>query len=207
MISESSESLLNEVASEKVLPRSSSAYKKLCLYLRKKAMDLLARREHAIEEMRQKLRAALKKKVFFAKKAASQKMEGFEDSCFSENDHNDDDVVMALEKVIDDLQGEGLLSDERFTEAFVRYRQNNGHGPMRIQTELRERGVSEKIQAAWLDFADPQWIEQVAQVRSKRFGDNLPGDYKERARQARFLQYRGFTTDQIKQTLAGDSYD
>ena len=58
---ESSESLLNEVASEKVLPRSSSAYKKLCPYLRKKAMDLLARREHATDEMRQKLRAALKK--------------------------------------------------------------------------------------------------------------------------------------------------
>ena len=205
MISESSESLLNEVASEKVLPRSSPAYKKLCLYLRKKAMDLLARREHAIDEMRQKLRAALKKKAFLTKKAASQKMEGFEDSCFSESDHNEEAVDMALEKVIDDLQGEGLLSDERFTEGFVRYRKNNGHGPIRIQTELRERGVSEKIQATWLDFADPLWFERAAQVRSKRFGDDLPGDYKERARQARFLQYRGFTTDQIKQTLAGDS--
>jgi len=207
LISESSESLLNEVASEKVLPCSSSAYKKLCISLRKKAMDLLARREHAIEEMRQKLRAALKKKAFLAKKAASQKMEGFEDSCFSESDHNEEAVVMALEKVIDDLQGEGLLSDERFTEAFVRYRENNGHGPIRIQTELRERGVSEKIQATWLDFSDPQWNEQIAQVRLKRFGADLPGDYKERARQARFLQYRGFTTDQIKQTLAGYSHE
>ncbi len=204
---ESSESLLNGVASEKVLPRSPSAYKKLCISLRKKAMDLLARREHAVEEMRQKLHAALKKKAFLDKKAASQKMEGFQDACFAEEDCHEELVANALEKVVGDLQDEGLLSDERFTEAFVRYRQNNGHGPMRIQTELRERGVSEKIQTTWLDFADPLWFEQAAQVRSKRFGNNLPGDYKERARQARFLQYRGFTTDQIKQTLAGDSYE
>jgi regulatory protein len=41
-------------------------------------------------------------------------------------------------------------------------------------------------------------------VRHKRFGSELPEDFKERARQARFLQYRGFTTDQINHALAGD---
>ncbi len=171
MISESSESLQDEVASKKVLPHSS---------LRKKAMDLLARREHAIGELRQKLLTYLKKKDF---------------------------IVESVDRVIGELQSDGLLSDERFTEAFVRYRRKNGVGPMRIQTELRERGVSEKIQANWLDFSDPLWGEQTTQVRVKRFGADLPGDYKERARQARFLQYRGFTTDQIKQALAGENCD
>ena len=169
MISENSESIQNEVASIEVLPHSA---------LRKKAMDLLARREHAAAEIQQKLQAYAKKKDF------------------GETDK--------IAKVINDLQNEGLLSDERFTEMFVRYRKNNGRGPMRIQTELRERGVSEKIQTAWLDFSDPQWREKVVEVRIKRFGNNLPGDYKERARQARFLQSRGFTTDQIKVALAGD---
>lgn len=175
MISNSSESLFNEVASEKVLPHSA---------LRKKAMDLLARREHSVGELRQKLLTFLHKK--------------------SEKNHYASESV---DRVIDELQGEGLVSDERFTEAFVRYRKNNGYGPMRIQTELRERGVSEKIQATYLDFTDPHWREQVAQVRIKRFGTDLPGDYKERSRQARFLQYRGFTADQIKQVLAGDDCD
>jgi regulatory protein len=173
LITESSESLQDEVASAKVLPHSS---------LRKKAMNLLARREYAVGELRQKLLTFVYTKL-----------------------NKKDAAIGSVDRVIDELQGEGLLSDERFTEAFVRYRKNNGHGPMRIQTELRERGVSEKIQATWLDFTDPQWLERVAQVRSKRFGDDLPGDYKERARQARFLQYRGFTTDQIKQALAGEN--
>ena len=175
MISESSESPQDEVASAKVLPHSS---------LRKKAMDLLARREHAAAELRRKLEAYVHKQ--------SKKM-----------DFDSGDVA----KVVEELESEGLVSDERFAETFVRYRKNNGVGPMRIQTELRERGVSEKIQATWLDFADPLWHEQVTEVRHKRFGTALPGDYKERARQARFLQYRGFTTDQIKQALAGENYD
>lgn len=148
--------------------------------LRKKAMDLLARREHSVVELQQKLQTHARKKEL------------------------DEGIVG---NVVDELQGEGLVSDERFAEAFVRYRMNNGYGPIRIQTELRERGVNEKIQATYLDFADPQWLEQVVQVRRKRFGDGLPEEYKERARQARFLQYRGFTTDQAKRALVGDDYD
>ena len=106
-----------------------------------------------------------------------------------------------VDKVIARLTAEGLQSDDRFTEAFVRYRANNGRGPQRIQSELRERGVSEKIQAAYLDAGDAQWLECAEQVRCKRFGDAPPEDFKERARQARFLQYRGFTSEQIREVL------
>lgn len=148
--------------------------------LRKKAMDLLARREHSVTELQRKLVAHARKKELNT---------GF------------------AVQVVDELLDQCLVSDERFTEAFVRYRMNNGYGPIRIQTELRERGVNEKIQAAYLDVSDPQWLEQVVQVRRKRFGDGLPEDYKERARQARFLQYRGFTTDQARRALAGSDYD
>ena len=152
-------------------------YKELRSALRKKAMDLLARREHAVVELHQKLQAFSKKR-------------GYDTGC--------------VNKIVDELQTEGLVSDERFTEAFVRYRMNNGYGPRRIQIELRERGVNEKIQAAHLDFGSPQWLERATQVRCKRFGIGLPEDYKERARQARFLQYRGFTTDQARWALGGD---
>jgi regulatory protein len=147
--------------------------------LRKKALDLLARREHSVVELQRKLLAYWQKK-------------------------NQDDVAQTAAEVLAKLQSEGLVSDERFTEAFVRYRKNNGYGPLRIQAELRERGVSDKIQASYLDFGDPQWLERTVQVRCKRFGAELPKDYKERARQARFLQYRGFTSGQSRQVLGGD---
>lgn len=143
-------------------------YKKV----RKKAMDLLMRREHTVAELQKKLNA---------------------------RDYDADIVI----EVVEQLANEGLVSDERFTEAFVRYRRNNGYGPRRIQSELRERGVSEKIQSTYLDIGDPQWFTHAALVQSKRFGDDLPEDFKERARQARFLQYRGFTSDQIREVLDG----
>jgi len=138
--------------------------------VRKKAMDLLMRREHAMAELQKKL---------------------------TTRDYDVDIVA----KVVEQLADEGLVSDVRFTEAFVRYRCNNGYGPQRIQSELHERGVSEKIQAAYLDVGDSRWFERAAQVRSKRFGDAPPEDFKERARQARFLQYRGFTSEQIREVL------
>lgn len=176
-------SMKDEVApDEGVLPHAASSTAKnrvVYISLRKKAMDLQARREHSVAELQQKLLSHARKKEL------------------------NTELIVA---VIDELQAEGLVSDERFTEAFVHYRKNNGYGPRRIQTELRERGVDEKIQATYLDFADPQWLKQVELVRRKRFGDSMPEDYKERARQARFLQYRGFTTDQARRALAGDEW-
>jgi regulatory protein len=154
----------------------STASKKAGKSLRHKAMDLLARREHAEAELSQKLTG-----------------KGYEPELVAQ--------------VVAELCNEGLVSDERFTEAFVRYRREYGYGPMRIQSELRERGVSDKIQSVYLDFRDPKWHEQAVQVRRKRFGDVPPDDFKERARQSRFLQYRGFTSDQIRQVMDGDGYD
>ncbi len=71
--------------------------------IRKKAMDLLMRREHAMAELQKKLEA------------------------------RDYDVNIVSE-VVAQLASEGLVSDARFTEAFVRYRCNNGRGPQRIQS-------------------------------------------------------------------------
>lgn len=167
------------VADDALLSRAES-----CKVLRKKAMDLLARREHAVAELRRKLQSHVDGR------GKAQNLD-----------------ADAIDDVLATLQNEGLLSDERFTEAFVRYRSNNGYGPQRIQAELRERGVSEKIAAIYLDFSDPQWFERAASVRSKRFGEGKPKDFKQRARQARFLQYRGFTTDQARQALDGDVVD
>ena len=167
------ESLLTEAAADETLPppeEQAASFKKLRQAARKKAMDLLARREHTLAELQQKLTA------------------------------RDYDTEIVAE-VVEQLANEGLVSDERFTEAFVRYRANNGYGPQRIQSELRQRGVDAKMQAAYLDQRDPQWFERIEEVRCKRFGEALPEDFKERARQARFLQYRGFTSEQIREVL------
>ncbi len=106
-----------------------------------------------------------------------------------------------LKGVLDGLRDEGLLSDQRFTEAFVSSRVRRGYGPLRIRAELNERGVNDALIAMFVDINGEVWQEQIKNVRNKRFGHQGPKDFKERAKQARFLQYRGFTSDQIRGVL------
>jgi regulatory protein len=110
-------------------------------------------------------------------------------------------------RVLDGLTREGLLVEPRFVECFIRERFRRGQGPIRIRGELEQRGIDVSDVLAGLAEADCDWRESAAQVRVKRFGGEVPRDFKERARQAKFLQYRGFEADQIRAALdmAGDS--
>ena len=109
-----------------------------------------------------------------------------------------------VEQVLDELEQKRLLSDTRFSEAYVRQRRQRGYGPARIQAELRERGVDAGLAAEALTHCAAEWREQIEAVRRKRFGAALPQDIKERARQARFLQYRGFPSEQVMAVLQGE---
>jgi len=109
-----------------------------------------------------------------------------------------DDVVTV---VVEQLVAERLLSESRFVEQFVRQHAGRGQGPARIRAELRERGVPESEIEAGLDAAAADWSAVAREVRRRRFGVSQPGDYAERARQARFLQYRGFSHEQIRAAL------
>ncbi len=105
------------------------------------------------------------------------------------------------------LSGEGLLSDRRFTEIFVRSRLNRGQGPLRIEADLRQRGVAVELIEQYLAEAGSEesgWSETARAARRKRFGEEVPRDFSERARQARFLRSRGFTEQQIRNAFADD---
>jgi regulatory protein len=102
-----------------------------------------------------------------------------------------------VETAVADLKADGLLSDSRFAAAFVNSRFQRGSGPRKIQAELRERGIDAGLISLCIEAYDDQWWQRVREVREKKFGAGLPGNYKERSRQMRFLQQRGFTADQI----------
>jgi regulatory protein len=137
-------------------------------------MDLLARREHSVDELRSKLRAR-----------------GF-----------DDELAVAGE--LERLCAEGLLSDARFAEAYAHAHRLRGQGPLRIAAELRERAVPAEVIEACVDPLDRIWSELAQAARCKRFGSAIPQEFNERARQARFLRYRGFTEEQVRSALSGD---
>lgn len=107
----------------------------------------------------------------------------------------------AVERVLDALEAQGLLSEERFTEQYVRARIGRGHGPRRIREELRQRGVGAAAAGKALDRDPAFWSERASCERRRRFGEAMPADYREWVRQARFLERRGFTQEQIRSAL------
>lgn len=52
-----------------------------------------------------------------------------------------------------------------------------------------------------LHEADIDWFSLAASARCKRFGEQIPGTIQDRAKQQRFLQYRGFTHEQITESF------
>jgi len=103
-----------------------------------------------------------------------------------------------IESTLAGLAGEGLLDNARFAESFVHARYQRGQGPQKIGAELRERGIEDSLITEILGDEDRYWRELAVAVRRKRFGPELPRDFRERSRQMRFLQQRGFTSGQIR---------
>ena len=104
---------------------------------------------------------------------------------------------------IAELAAERIVDDARFCENYVAYHANRGQGPARIGADLKAMGVScELIEPALAASSD--WRARAQAVRSRRFGPELPQSWPEKSRQARFLQYRGFSADHIRAALGTD---
>lgn len=138
------------------------------------AVALLARREHSVAELKRKLSRRHPEAM--------------------------------VEVVVTRLAAKNLVSDSRFVTNFVHYHARRGQGPLRIRSELRQQDIAdEAITQALADYGTADsgmnWAEVAAEVRQRKFGAAQPGSLAERAKQARFLQYRGFNGDQIRAAL------
>lgn len=108
---------------------------------------------------------------------------------------------------LDRLTEEGLLSESRYLESFVSYRARSGYGPMRIREELGQRGLQRADIELALRECGIDWREQMQETWQRKFAGQLPVDAKERARQGRFLSYRGFSMEMIGRLLSGRGSD
>lgn len=111
-------------------------------------------------------------------------------------------------KVLEALVADHLLSDERFTEVFVRSRIARGQGPIRIRQELRQRGVADDLIDHFLTFDSAFWFEQAKDAAERRqdLQRQLRAEDRDERRRAegrlgRFLATRGFPTDIVRQLL------
>lgn len=107
-----------------------------------------------------------------------------------------------MSKVLQQLEEQGLQSDDRFTEQYVRQRRDKGYGPLRIRAELKERGVDGVLIDGWLDAGDQEWRSLMEQAVIKKYGQTPPRDnQKEIARCGRFLAQRGFPPRLIRELV------
>ncbi len=136
----------------------------------RRAVALLARREHSRRELERKLGA-----------------QGF--------------LAPLIEETLDRLEQNGLLSGQRFLSSFIASRAARGSGPLKIRAELAQRGIGSADADAALRASREDWSAIACRARAKRFGEPVPSDFAERARQARFLRGRGFDAEHIEQAL------
>ena len=109
-----------------------------------------------------------------------------------------------IEQTLDHLAKDQLQSDHRFTEAYVSARSKRGFGPIKIGVELSQRGISDDKAHSAIASSGIDWYLIAKQQQQKKFRQ-LPADYKDKAKQARFLQYRGFDYEHINAVFSLDN--
>jgi regulatory protein len=108
-----------------------------------------------------------------------------------------------IDLIINELISQSWQSDYRFTEVFIRSYARKGQGELNIRQELKQRGITDKETIEAL-LAEHDWFALAQETRLKKFGEYLPTERKEQARQLRFLQYRGFNGEQCWYALKNE---
>jgi len=103
------------------------------------------------------------------------------------------------EQVVSALADENLVSDQRFTEMYIRTRIRRLFGPLKIRGELRGFGISDHLIADAMPADQETWFDSASQWAAKRHRGEL--DYAGRAKIYRSLMNRGFTHEQANVAL------
>lgn len=104
-----------------------------------------------------------------------------------------------VEVVLDELSAKGWLSDTRFAEQSVRAKARR-YGPLKVAHDLRTKGVDDEAIAAAFRAAGSDGAASIESVWRTRF-KAAPVNDRERARQVRFLQGRGFALNEVLRFL------
>lgn len=107
--------------------------------------------------------------------------------------------------LIEDFEQRGWLSEKRVVEQVVASRRRR-FGAQRITHELREKGLSEEAIAGAREALKAGDLDAAREIWRKKFA-NPPADAKDKARQMRFLQGRGFSLETIRKVMTGADDD
>ncbi|PAV07095.1 hypothetical protein CBG25_05240 [Arsenophonus sp. ENCA] len=102
-----------------------------------------------------------------------------------------------VDRVVRRLSDNHYLNDTQLINILIDKHIKKLHGPTRIKQEIRQKGfpqelIEQKIEASGID-----WYSMAKEARIKKFSDTPPTEQKEKAKQIRYLQYKGFSMDMI----------
>jgi regulatory protein len=142
----------------------------------------------------------------------------------SKRDYSVADFVKKLDKVCENAEMKDALvvqliendwlSEKRYIKAFIRSKISAGLGPFRITNDLKQHGVKSNDAELALEQFDTDWFEQARETYERKYGNspftnsdskknkNSQELYKEKAKRFRYMQYRGFSIDQINYAIA-----
>ncbi|AVF37515.1 recombination regulator RecX [Rahnella sikkimica] len=174
-----------------------------------RAMRLLSQRDHGEAELRRKL---LIPPVPFVKPQNKQSRwpsrKRPDDNAFDEDNPvkvrpeprpvPEEILEEHVQAVIDYCYQHHWLDDAKFASRYISGRSNKGYGAQRIRSELLQKGVDKEIISTALEETEVDWCVLARDIAVRKFGENLPKDWKEKSKVLRYLLYRGFFQEEIQ---------
>ncbi|HBQ3047542.1 TPA: recombination regulator RecX [Klebsiella quasipneumoniae subsp. similipneumoniae] len=143
-----------------------------------RAIRILAMRDHSEQELRRKLAAPV----------------------MSKNGPEALDVTPEeLEQVVAWCIENRYLDDNRFVGQFIASRSRKGYGPARIRQELSQKGIARQAVEQAMRECDIDWVSLARAQAQRKYGEPLPSAFAEKVKIQRFLLYRGYLMEDIRE--------
>jgi len=108
-----------------------------------------------------------------------------------------------LDALLQEFLQQGWISDVRYADQMVHARKGK-YGSLKVAHELRTHGVAEDLVEKAVKDMQENEMDTARALWRKKFGAQ-PVNREEWAKQARFLQSRGFALDTIRSVLRGEA--
>lgn len=110
---------------------------------------------------------------------------------------NAEQITLILARLSDN----GYLNNSRLMAHLFDKHIRKLHGPARIKQAFRQRGFSQELTEQTINNSGVDWYASAREARIRKFGETPPSDPKEKNKQFRYLQYKGYPMDMISEAF------
>ncbi len=131
-------------------------------------------------------------------------------NALSRREHSEKEIYLKFINLVDSknnlleeivkLKEEGLISNQRYAEAYIRSRFHSGFGPVRIKYELGKKGVIETMIIKAFQETDLDWDDKLKSEFKKKYESNEVKNLNIN-KISKFFLYRGFDLEKISKLI------